>query len=124
MSVNREKTAGQVTANDLDVQEELNQQKALARAIARIRASLDLDRIFTTTAQEVRQLLKADRVAVFRFHPELDWEGEFIAEDVGENWTSALGAKVYDHCFGEQFAIYYQQGQFQVVARYLRRGIK
>jgi hypothetical protein len=41
MSVNREKTAGQVTANDLDVQEELNQQKALARAIARIRASLD-----------------------------------------------------------------------------------
>jgi GAF domain-containing protein len=123
MSVNREKTAGQVTANDLDVQEELNQQKALARAIARIRASLDLDRIFTTTAQEVRQLLEADRVAVFRFHPELNWEGEFISEDVGENWTSALGVKIYDHCFGQQFAIYYQQGQFQVVADIYDAGL-
>ncbi len=98
------------------IQEELNQQKALARAISRIRQSLDLGIIFTTTAQEVRQLLKCDRVAVFRLDPQRNWEGEFVSEDVGENWPSALGAKVYDHCFGEKFAIHYQQGQFQVVA--------
>ncbi len=111
--------ANPVKTNDSNIpatQEELNQQKALARAIARIRQSLDLGIIFTTTAQEVRQLLKCDRVAVFRLDPQRNWEGEFVSEDVGENWPSALGAKVYDHCFGEKFAIHYQQGQFQVVA--------
>ncbi len=111
--------ANPVKTNDSSmpaIQEELNQQKALARAIARIRRSLDLGIIFTTTAQEVRQLLKCDRVAVFRLDPQRNWEGEFVSEDVGENWPSALGAKVYDHCFGEKFAIHYQQGQFQVVA--------
>jgi GAF domain-containing protein len=111
--------ANPVKTNDSHIpaiQEELNQQKALARAIARIRQSLDLGIIFTTTAQEVRQLLKCDRVAVFCLDPQRNWEGEFVSEDVGENWPSALGAKVYDHCFGEKFAIHYQQGQFQVVA--------
>ncbi len=111
--------ANPVNTNDSNIpaiQEELNQQKALARAIARIRQSLDLGVIFTITAQEVRQLLKCDRVAIFRLDPQGNWEGEFVAEDVGENWPSALGAKVYDHCFWEKFAIHYQQGQFQVVA--------
>jgi len=115
MSLNSENIVDRVKDNESNVQEELNQQKALARAIARIRASLDLETIFTTTAKEVRQLLKVDRVAVFRLYPELEWSGEFVSEDVGENWDAALGAKVHDHCFGEQFAIHYQHGQFQVV---------
>jgi len=94
----------------------IGQQQALAGVIARIRESLDIDTIFTTTATEVRQLLEADRVAVFRFYPDRDWEGEFVSEDVVEPWNSALAAKVYDHCFGEQYAIQYQQGRVQAVA--------
>ncbi len=123
MSVNSENKVDRVKIYDSDVQDELNQQKALARAIARIRASLDLDMIFTTSAKEVRQLLKADRVAVFRLYAELNWEGEFVAEDVGENWDAALGEKVYDYCFGEKFAIHYQQGRFQVVADIYDAGL-
>ncbi|MBC1224945.1 GAF domain-containing protein [Nostoc sp. UCD121] len=92
------------------------QQKALSGVIARIRESLDIETIFKITVTEVRQLLKSDRVGVFRFYPELGWEGEFIYEDVGAEWDSALTAKVRDHCFSEEFAGLYQQGRIRAIA--------
>ncbi|MFM9265133.1 GAF domain-containing protein [Tychonema sp. BBK16] len=94
---------------------QMEQQKALAGVIARIRQSLDLETIFKTTAIEVRSLLKADRVGVFRFYPELDWEGEFVSEDVDPQWTSAIAEKVYDYCFGEKFSLHYKEGKVQAV---------
>ncbi|ODH03024.1 ATPase [Nostoc sp. KVJ20] len=92
------------------------QQKALSGVIAHIRESLDIETIFKITVTEVRQLLKSDRVGVFRFDPELAWEGEFIYEDVGTEWDSALAAKLRDHCFSEKFAELYQQGRIRAIA--------
>ncbi len=92
------------------------QQKALSGVIARIRESLDIETIFKITVTEVRQLLKSDRVGVFRFDPDLAWEGEFIYEDVGTEWDSALAAKLRDHCFSEKFAELYQQGRIRAIA--------
>ncbi|MEH1778344.1 MAG: GAF domain-containing protein [Nostoc sp.] len=92
------------------------QQKALSGVIAHIRESLDIEAIFKITVTEVRQLLKSDRVGVFRFYPELAWEGEFIYEDVGTEWDSALAAKLRDHCFSEEFAGLYQQDRIKVIA--------
>ncbi|QFS48537.1 GAF domain-containing protein [Nostoc sphaeroides] len=92
------------------------QQKALSGVIARIRESLDIETIFKITVTEVRQLLKSDRVAVFRFYPDLAWEGEFIYEDVATEWESALAAKLRDHCFAEDFAALYQQGRIKAIA--------
>ncbi|MCC5626892.1 GAF domain-containing protein [Nostoc sphaeroides CHAB 2801] len=92
------------------------QQKALSGVIARIRESLDIETIFKITVTEVRQLLKSDRVAVFRFYPDLAWEGEFIYEDVATEWESALAAKLRDHCFAEDFAGLYQQGRIKAIA--------
>ncbi len=91
------------------------QQKALSGVIARIRESLDIDAIFKITVTEVRQLLKSDRVGVFRFYPDLAWQGEFLYEDVGGEWSSALAAKVRDHCFAEEFAGLYQQGRMKAI---------
>jgi len=96
---------------------EAERERALAEVIEKIRRTLDLDRIFQTAATEVRQLLNADRVAVFRFAPDSDWnEGSFVSEDVLPEFDSALAAKVQDHCFGEQLAERYQRGQFSAVA--------
>ncbi|MGF1937895.1 MAG: GAF domain-containing protein [Nostoc sp. ChiQUE02] len=92
------------------------QQKTLSGVIACIRKSLDIDAIFKITVTEVRQLLKTDRVSVFRFYPELVWEGEFIYEDVGAEWGSALAAKLSDHCFAAEFAGSYQQGRIKAMA--------
>ena len=101
----------------------LEQQKALAGLIKRIREPLDLDTIFQTTVTQVRQLLNADRVGIFQFYPEKNWEGEFVCEDVAQGWDSALTAKVYDHCFGEQFAVHYFRGRIQVVADIYEAGL-
>jgi GAF domain-containing protein len=89
-------------------------QKALSRVIARIRESLDIDIIFKVTVTEVRQLLNTDRVGVFRFYPELAWEGEFIYEDVDKKWISVLSTKVHNHCFTEDFTQLYEQGSIKV----------
>ncbi|MDR9402443.1 MAG: GAF domain-containing protein, partial [Halothece sp. Uz-M2-17] len=46
---------------------------------------------------EMRRILKADRVGVYRFNE--DWSGEFIVESVGADWPKLVGtelAKVQD----------------------------
>ncbi|MDZ4878940.1 MAG: hypothetical protein CLLPBCKN_008378 [Chroococcidiopsis cubana SAG 39.79] len=70
------------------------QQKVLARVIEKIQGSPDIGSIFRTTTQELRQLLKADRVAIYRFNP--DWSGEFIAESVAAGWVSVIEAQEGD----------------------------
>ncbi|MBE9143395.1 GAF domain-containing hybrid sensor histidine kinase/response regulator [Planktothrix mougeotii] len=88
------------------------QQKALFAVISKIRESLDLDSIFKSTAIEVRQLLNADRVGMYRFDPDSQYQwGEFVSEDVLPNFRSALSAKIKDHCFGEHYINYYFYGK-------------
>jgi PAS domain S-box-containing protein len=91
--------------------------QALMGVISKIRESLELETIFKTTATEVRQLLNADRVAVYRFIPESECnDGEVVSEDVLPQYSPSLGAKVHDHCFGEQFAANYAKGRVQAVS--------
>ncbi|MFN6565661.1 GAF domain-containing protein [Dendronalium sp. ChiSLP03b] len=116
MELNSNFTENSLLLSGVQLQEQLEQQKALASVIGRIRESLDLETIFQTTVIEVRQLLNANRVAVFQFDVEKDWDGEFVSEDVEPGWNSAMAVKVHDHCFGEQFAVHYQQGRVQAVA--------
>ncbi|WP_313931875.1 MULTISPECIES: GAF domain-containing protein [Nostoc] len=123
MELNSTFTENQLLLSSTQLQEQLEKQKALASVIIRIRESLELKTIFQTTVTEVRQLLNADRVAVFQFDPEKDWEGEFISEDVAAGWTSAMAVKVHDHCFGEQFAASYQQGKVQAVSDIYEAGL-
>ncbi len=100
-------------------------QIAVSQVIARIRSSLDLSTIFQTTAQEVRQLLKADRVGVFWFYPNSGYnDGEFVSEDVVPPYSSALAVKIHDHCFGEQYAIDYAKGRVQAVADIQNAGLQ
>ncbi|MEH2292752.1 GAF domain-containing protein [Nostoc sp.] len=68
------------------------QEKAVTKISNRIRQSLDVEDIFKITTQEVRQLLRCDRVSVYRFNP--DWSGEFVSESVGQNWVKLVGPDV------------------------------
>lgn len=119
-----QQAAHQLTSCAEQICQQIEQQKALTSIIDRIRSSLDLNLIFKTTATEVRQLLKADRVGVFRFAPGSGWdEGEFVSEDVASGFFSAMAAKVYDHCFGSQFAVHYAKGRVQAVADIYSAGL-
>jgi methyl-accepting chemotaxis protein PixJ len=68
------------------------QEKAFTKIVNRIRQSLVVDEIFKITTQEVRQLLRCDRIAVYRFNS--DWSGEFIAESVGHHWVKLVGVDI------------------------------
>ncbi|MEZ2318841.1 MAG: ATP-binding protein [Microcoleus sp.] len=70
------------------LQDSIEREQALARSIERMRQSLDIDTIFNTTTSELREILKCDRVAIYRFNP--DWSGEFVAESVGKDWIPML----------------------------------
>ena len=109
-------------ASRIPVMEE--QQQTLAGVISKIRESLDLNRIFTATTQEVRDFMIADRVGIFRFDPTSNYNvGEFVSEDVNPSYPSALGHKVEDHCFGDRYAPYYKSGQIQAVTDIYTAGL-
>ncbi len=96
---------------------QVSRQKHLFQVITRIRNPLDLETIFQATATEVRQLMGADRVGMFRFHADSGWDdGEFVSEDVDPAFPSAMAQKIHDHSFGDRFAVHYQQGRIQAVA--------
>ncbi len=63
-------------------------QKTIAKTVEKIRQSLDLEIIFRTTTEELRQLLDVDRVSIYRFNP--DWSGEFVFESVAEGWVNLM----------------------------------
>jgi light-regulated signal transduction histidine kinase (bacteriophytochrome) len=103
---------------------QLSRQKALFDVITRLRSPLDLEIIFQSTATEVRQLLGADRVGMFRFYSDSHWnDGEFVSEDVDPDFDSAMAQKIHDDCFGDRFAIDYHKGRVQAVADIYSAGL-
>ena len=62
------------------VKQPLDRESLLNRLTTRIRQSLELQEILTTTVQEIRSFLGTDRVKIYRFHP--DESGEVIAESI------------------------------------------
>jgi GAF domain-containing protein len=61
----------------LALQDAIARQRALTEVVGKIRSSLDIDLILKMICQEVRNLLRVERVAVYRFNE--DWSGEFIS---------------------------------------------
>lgn len=70
-------------------QNQIEQDKIVARVIRKIHQATDVASVFNTTTQEVRNQLKCDRVAVYRF--DADWGGRFVSESVGKNWIELVG---------------------------------
>ncbi|MDF0556781.1 EAL domain-containing protein [Kamptonema sp. UHCC 0994] len=68
----------------------MGRESLLNRITTRIRRSLELQEILTTTAREIRSFLDTDRVKIYRFDP--DASGEVIAESIhGKSLPSLLG---------------------------------
>ncbi|MBD2578345.1 GAF domain-containing protein [Oscillatoria sp. FACHB-1406] len=64
------------------------QEQVLSKLLEKIQQAPGIDTIFRTTCQDLRQLLSADRTAIYRFNA--DMSGEVLAEAVGSGWTSLL----------------------------------
>jgi light-regulated signal transduction histidine kinase (bacteriophytochrome) len=111
--------AATATAQAQQLSTVAKQQQASFGVITKIRESLDVDTIFKATTTEVRRLLAADRVGVFRFSPEFGYDyGEFISEDVQPDLPQA-NPEIQDYCFGEK----YRQGWIQAIADIHNAGL-
>lgn len=102
----------QVRERTTELQQMTEQQRILFKVVTKIRESLDLNTVFNTTVQEVRQSLNADRVAIHRFTPASDLESSsIVAEDVLPQFISILGRTIQDHWFKQKYTDLYRQGR-------------
>jgi PAS domain S-box-containing protein len=79
------------------LQETAQWEGAIARVIQRMRRTLEIDKIFSATTQELRQALQCDRVAVYRFNS--DWSGEFVSESVAVGWKTLVHKQTHQSEF-------------------------
>jgi PAS domain S-box-containing protein len=108
------------------VEEALRQQQAREQLVAeiaqRIRQSLNLEEVLSTTVSEVQQFLQAERVFIYRFQP--DWSGVAIIESVDFGCPSILGRKITDTFFAAPIGReLYQQGRIQAVTDIYTAGL-
>ena len=98
------------------LRQQYDQALLIAEITNRIRLNLDLPTVFKIATDEIRKFIRADRVGIFKFYPESNFnDGEFVAESVVDGFSSAMAVHIHDHCFGENYAAAYVQGRMQVV---------
>ncbi|MEH2379953.1 MAG: GAF domain-containing protein [Nostoc sp.] len=98
------------------IRQQVEREQLLREITQKIRQSLDLQTIFDIACQEIRSVIQADRVAIFKFYPESNFDdGEFVAESAVEGFSSVLAIRVHDHCFGESYSSLYALGRSYVV---------
>jgi|GEM_PF-1851046 len=114
IGVNRDIT--ELKQAEQKIKQQVEREHLLRETTQRIRQSLDLRTIFNTAAAEIRQLINADRVGIFKFDTDSNFNyGEFVSESVVPGFISALEMKVHDQCFGERFSQDYAAGKMQIV---------
>ena len=78
----------------------------LAELTTQIRRSLDEPTILSIAVDKLRDVLKADRVLIYRFFPDFTG-GDITAESVGSNWKRAAGQTIEDPLTPEALERYY-----------------
>ena len=124
VAIQQAELLAQTKQQAISLQQATEQQQLLFDLVVKMRQSLDLDTIFKITTKELRRILNADRVGVYRFIPGSKFnDGEFIAEEVLPGFPSAIATRVHDHCFGEDYASKYTQGRINVVNDIYNAGL-
>jgi PAS domain S-box-containing protein len=91
------------------IRQQVDQEKLLAAITQRIRLSLNLPEILKTTVEQVHQVLKSDRVLVYRVFP--DGTGAAIAESVLPQWPPILDIAFPEEVFPQVNYDRYIQGR-------------
>ncbi|MBD1909682.1 GAF domain-containing protein [Leptolyngbya sp. FACHB-8] len=102
------------------LQQQAERERLVAAIAQRVRQSLNLETILSTTVAEVRQFLQSDRVIIYRF--EQDWSGIVVAESVTKPWQSILNMEIRDSYFVETRGQTYQQGTIRAIADVFNAG--
>lgn len=103
------------------MQQQIERERLVVQIAQRIRQSLNLEEILSTTVSEVRQFLQVDRVFIYRFLA--DWSGIVVVESVGSGWEPILGSRLKDPTFAEDYIQPYKQGRIQATADIYAGGL-
>ncbi len=111
-----ERVKAQTQQAEQTIRQQADQESVLREITQRIRKSLDLKTVFETAVREIRQFMETDRVGVFKFNSDSNFDqGEFVAESVGNGLTSILGVQIHDPDFGAKLAHFYQKGRINAL---------
>lgn len=99
---------------EVRLQQQAEQQRLLGSVTQRMRSSLNLDEILNATVEEVHQVLKSDRVLVYRVFP--GGTGAAIAESVLANWPKILNIVFPEEVFPEENYARYLQGRIYALS--------
>ncbi len=112
-------TAQDITARkqaDQLIYKQALQAISLKEITKKIRQSLDLPIVLETAVQKIRELLEVDRVGIFKFSADLQFDaGEFVAEAVNPELEPLAGLNIPIPCFGEKLAWYYRRGSISAI---------
>jgi signal transduction histidine kinase len=94
------------------LQANAERDRLLGLIALRIRRSLNLDQILTTTVAEVRQFLNVDRVFIGQI--DAAWQGKVVAESAAPAWGSIL-TWIADDMYLREIRALFAQGQVQAI---------
>lgn len=94
------------------LQANAERDRLLGLIALRIRRSLNLDQILTTTVAEVRQFLNVDRVFIGQI--DAAWQGKIVAESADPEWGSIL-TWIVDDLYLREIRALFAQGQVQAI---------
>lgn len=105
--------------------EMLLQHSTLLREVTNeIQQNLDTNTIFQIAVDKIQNILKADRVAIFRLDPESNYtEGVFVAEKVLPVFCSVASAQVREESLGLNPVSRYQLGQVFAIEDVYKAGL-
>jgi hypothetical protein len=104
------------------LRQQVERERLVMEIAQRIRRSLNLEEILSTTVSEVRQFLQSDRVFIYRFDP--DWSGSVVVESVASGWLPIQGTRAKDSFFLEAAGREcYKQGRIQAIADIYTAGL-
>ncbi|MGB3508085.1 MAG: GAF domain-containing protein [Microcoleaceae cyanobacterium] len=106
----------------------LQKQQAIAKQArflneigSKLRRSQSSEDVFDTIVEEARSALKADRVLLYQF--DAHWIGTVVAESVEQPWPKALGKKIADPCFKENYVKPYLRGRVGTMDNIYEAGL-
>jgi PAS domain S-box-containing protein len=93
---------------------QVERERVIVAIAQRIRESLDLETILSTTVTEVRHLLQVDRVLVYRIWN--DGTGSVVTESILPGRTSIVDQAFPEEVFPQEYQQRYCEGRVQAIA--------
>lgn len=89
-------------------------ESSLQKVAERLAKTLKCDNLIQNTTDELRDLLKVDRVVLYYFYSQ--WKGQVTFESLNYSEFSIFGTRGADECFDGKYAGMYEAGRVRAIS--------